>query len=72
MEKDVVLADVEALFGEEKGKNGFLITKRLIPALWKDVEPLYCQVYHKTQCPTHVGKGLAMGWTLQTQGHSIN
>ena len=64
MEKDVALVDVEALFGEEKGRNGFLMVERLTPALWKEVESLYCQVYLKTQCPTHVGKELAMGWTL--------
>ena len=45
MEKDVSLADVEALFGEEKGRNGFLIAEKLTPTLCKEVESLYCQCY---------------------------
>jgi len=64
MEKDVPLADVEALFGEEKGQNGFLVTKRLTPALRKEVESLYYQIYQKTHASINVGKELAMGWTL--------
>lgn len=72
MDKDVPLADVEALFGTDKGRNGFLISERLTPALQKEVESLYCRIYQKTQVSTHVGKELAMGWTLQTKGHDVN
>jgi len=42
IDKDVPLEDVEALFGAEKGRNGFVITERLTPALRKEVESLYC------------------------------
>lgn len=72
IDKDVPLTDVEALFGVEKGRNGFLLAEKLTPALRKEVESLYCQIYQRTQCPTHIGKELAMGWTLQTKGESIN
>lgn len=73
MDKDVKKSDVKSFFGdEEKGRNGFLLAKRLTPALRKEVEELYCKIYQKTICATHVGKELAMGWTLQTQGKSIN
>jgi hypothetical protein len=72
MEKDVSLADVEALFGQEKGQNGFLLAERLPPSLRKEVESLYCQCYQKPHPSTHIGKELAMGWTLQSKGHQVN
>jgi hypothetical protein len=72
MEKDVSLSDVEALFGQEKGPNGFLLVERLPPSLRKEVESLYCQCYQKPHPSTHIGKELAMGWTLQSKGHQVN
>jgi hypothetical protein len=72
MEKDVSLADVEALFGQEKDRNGFLLAERLPPSLRKEVESLYCQCYQKPHPTTHIGKELAMGWTLQSKGHQVN
>ena len=66
MDKDVKKSDVESFFGEEKGRNGFLLAERLTPALRKEVEELYCQIYQKMVCAAHVGKEFAMGWTLQT------
>jgi hypothetical protein len=72
MEKDMSLADVEALFGQEKGRNGFLLAERLPPSLRKEVESLYCQCYQKPHPSIHIGKELAMGWTLQSKGHQVN
>ena len=63
---------MQAFFGEEKGRNGFLLTEKLAPALRKEVEGLYCQIYQKTLCSAHIGKELAMGWILQMQGKSVN
>lgn len=72
MGKDVSKKDVEALFGVEKRRNGFLVSEKLTPALRKEVESLYCQCYQKPHPSKHVGKELAMGWTLETKGVKIN
>jgi len=72
MEKDVSLAEVQALFGEEKGRNGFLIAEKLMPTLHKEVESLYYQCYRKPYGSSHVDKKLAMVWILEAKRVKIN
>jgi hypothetical protein len=43
--KDISLAEVEALFGKEKARNGFSVAEKLSPTLRKEAEKLYCLCY---------------------------
>jgi len=53
--------EVEAVFGEEKTKNGFHLGEKLSPQLRREAEKLYYKCYQKPFAPKHVAKEFAIG-----------
>ena len=64
IEKGNSLEEVEAVFGQEKSRNGFLLAKKLTKDMRKTVERLYYACYQKHQAPAHVAKEFAIGTVL--------
>lgn len=63
--KHIPAEEVEAVFGTEKGRNGYSLGDKLSDDDRQQVEVLYCVCYQKEFAPNYVAKELAIGWVFQ-------